>query len=173
MRDQERESLLTFPCSFEVKAMGLDQDGFVELVETIVKRHLDPDVGINSRLNSSRNRKYLSVSVEFMADSRKQLDAIYMDLTSEHNLGSGFESAILLVFNLAVSIGMLADVPSHLVGPILLWIVVYVTILLYWCVQSVKAGCFQWIPGISWSAATLSSTWRNTACLPRPIEPSR
>ena len=83
MNPGESDSLLSFPCAFTVKAMGHNEKDFIKLVEGIVRRHLDPEAPFESRLNPSRKQNYISVSVEFTAHSREQLDAIYMDLTSE------------------------------------------------------------------------------------------
>ena len=83
MTPNEKETLLEFPCEFTVKAMGLDSEDFQDLAEAIVSRHLEEGAALSSHTNNSRNRKYLSVSVTFTAHSKQQLDAIYMDLTSE------------------------------------------------------------------------------------------
>lgn len=77
------QSLLEFPCEFTVKAMGRNQPEFEQLVESIVRRHLEESATVSSRLNPSRNENYVSVSVSFTAQSKAQLDSIYMDLTSE------------------------------------------------------------------------------------------
>jgi putative lipoic acid-binding regulatory protein len=77
------ESLLEYPCSFPVKALGLADDGFEILVATIVRRHA-PDLGEGAvRSRPSRGGKYLAVTVRIRATSREQLDAIYQDLHAE------------------------------------------------------------------------------------------
>ena len=75
------ESLLEFPCDFTVKAMGLHSDDFDALVVGIVRQHV-PDLSegaVSSRFSSGG--KYLSVSVNFIAESREQMDAIYQELS--------------------------------------------------------------------------------------------
>jgi hypothetical protein len=77
------ESLLEFPCSFPVKALGHADDGFEILIATIVRRHA-PDLGEGAvRSRPSRGGKYLAVTVRIRATSREQLDAIYQDLHAE------------------------------------------------------------------------------------------
>ena len=81
--DLNSETLLEFPCEFSVKAMGLNEPGFHEIVVQIVRRHC-PDLTEGcSRIRPSKNGKWLAVTVTFEATSKMQLDSIYMDLT-EH-----------------------------------------------------------------------------------------
>lgn len=81
MRDDE--SLMTFPCDFQLKAMGRNEDAFDGIVERIVRRHLQPAEHVEVRARPSREDNYRSVTVRFTATSREQLDAIYQDLTDE------------------------------------------------------------------------------------------
>ncbi len=73
---------LEFPCDFPIKAMGVDDGHFHEIVLEIVGRHCDSlDTG-RVRKRPSRNGRYISVTVFIEAQSRAQLDAIYDDLTA-------------------------------------------------------------------------------------------
>lgn len=79
----DKETLLEFPCEFSVKAMGLNEPGFHELVVQIVRNHCS-DLGEGcSKTRPSSSGKWLSVTVTLQATSKAQLDAIYMELT-EH-----------------------------------------------------------------------------------------
>jgi len=81
----EEETLLEFPCEFSIKAMGLATPEFDALVAEIVRQHA-PDMGEGAvRTRPSSGGKYLSVTVTITATSKKQLDAIYQDLT-DHKL---------------------------------------------------------------------------------------
>ena len=76
-----KESALTFPCSFPIKAMGVAADDFDALVVTLIRRH-SPDLlegAVQTRL--SRQGKYMSVTVTVEARSQLQLDDIYRELT--------------------------------------------------------------------------------------------
>jgi putative lipoic acid-binding regulatory protein len=71
-----------FPCDYRIKAMGIDDGSFHEIVIEIIRRH-----NVIIREGSLRNRpsrrgKYVSVSLMIEATSREQLDAIYDDLTA-------------------------------------------------------------------------------------------
>ena len=82
---KEGETLLEFPCEFPVKAMGLACDELEIAVLEIINRHVE-DLGVDAmRLKSSKNGKYLSITVTVTARSKQQLDSIYMELTAcEH-----------------------------------------------------------------------------------------
>ena len=72
----------SFPCDYEIKAMGLDDGRFHELVIGIVRRHCDTVYEDSLRTRASRGGKYVSISIVIEAHSRAQLDAIYDDLTA-------------------------------------------------------------------------------------------
>lgn len=75
------DTLLEFPCRFPVKAFGEDNDEFETLVYELVKAHA-PDVEpADLSRNLSRGGRYRAVTVEIIARSKDQLDAIYADLT--------------------------------------------------------------------------------------------
>jgi putative lipoic acid-binding regulatory protein len=76
------ETLLEFPTDFPIKIMGEASDEFRSLAIGIVTRHfgaLDP-----SRIEErpSSGGKYLGLTITVHAESRAQLDAVYMELTS-------------------------------------------------------------------------------------------
>ena len=80
------ETLLEFPCEFSVKAMGINEPGFHELVVQIIRNHC-PDLGEGcSYTRPSKNGKWISVTVTLQASSKAQLDAIYMDLTTHEKV---------------------------------------------------------------------------------------
>ena len=74
------ETLLEFPCPFAIKAMGKNDLEFDLLVIEIVRRHVPEDEkAVTSR--PSKDGNYLAVTVLIEATSKRQLDAIYQDLT--------------------------------------------------------------------------------------------
>jgi putative lipoic acid-binding regulatory protein len=80
-QDPGSESLLTFPCVFPMKVMGRREDGFAQMVSETVLRHA-PDFNPDTiEMRSSRNARYLSLTVVINAKSREQLDALYMELS--------------------------------------------------------------------------------------------
>ena len=82
----EPESLLEFPCNFPIKVMGRAEPGFDALVVELVRRHA-PSLGegaVTSR--PSKGGKWVSVTVTLRAESKSQLDAIYLDLTAHEKV---------------------------------------------------------------------------------------
>jgi uncharacterized protein len=80
------ESLLDFPCEFPIKAMGKAEADFDALVVKLIRRHC-PDLlegAVKSR--HSNGGRFVSVTVTIKAQSREQLDNIYMDLTTEKRI---------------------------------------------------------------------------------------
>lgn len=76
------EPHIEYPIQFPLKIIGLDEEDFENFVLEIVRNHV-PDLleeNIISRL--SGQNKYRSVSVEFIAISRAQVDALYAELSS-------------------------------------------------------------------------------------------
>ena len=79
------ETLLKFPCTFPIKAMGAADSAIEAAVTDILSRHA-PDFepsAMTTRLSSGG--KWLAVTARVRADSKAQLDAIYREL-SAHEL---------------------------------------------------------------------------------------
>ena len=85
-KTSEEESLMKFPCSFPIKAMGKSTDDFDLLIVKIVRRH-HPDISEGAvKTRPSREGKYISVTVTIEAQSKEQLDNIYLDLTAHERV---------------------------------------------------------------------------------------
>ena len=81
----EEETLLEFPCQFAIKAFGLSGNELEVAVVEIVTCHVDDLANDAVKMNASKKGKYTSITVTITATSKKQIDAIYMDLTAcEH-----------------------------------------------------------------------------------------
>jgi len=80
------ETLLEFPCDFPIKVMGRAEPGFDALVVELVRRHA-PDLRDNAvSSRPSKGGKWVSVTVTLRAESKSQLDAIYLDLTAHEKV---------------------------------------------------------------------------------------
>ena len=76
------ETLLQFPCTFPIKAMGAADSDIEATVLEILSRHapdLAPDA-VTTRLSSGG--RWLAVTARVRAQSQAQLDAIYRELTA-------------------------------------------------------------------------------------------
>lgn len=83
MSEDTSAELMSFPCDFEVKAMGKASEDFEQLVLAIVRQQV-PELGDKARRTApSKSGTYLSVTVAFEAQSKAQLDAVYQALVDE------------------------------------------------------------------------------------------
>ena len=78
---QQPESLLTFPCVFPIKVMGRRQDDFAQVITDIVLRHAPDFHPETIEMRSSKQARYLSLTVTINAKSREQLYALYSELS--------------------------------------------------------------------------------------------
>lgn len=77
------DSVIEYPLEFPIKVMGLNRPEFRPAMIAVFRKHA-PDFDeatIESR--SSREAKYLSLTISIFATSRAQLDALYGEL-SDH-----------------------------------------------------------------------------------------
>jgi uncharacterized protein len=81
-QDEPEKSALTFPCDFPIKVMGRREDGFAQLVSEIAMRHAPDFDPATMEMRSSKQGRYLSLTVTINARSREQLDALYSELSS-------------------------------------------------------------------------------------------
>ena len=76
------DTLFNFPCDFPIKVMGRHTDDFRSLVVGIVQKHAGAIDAANIEERPSKDGSYLSLTCTFSAQSRAQLDALYLELTS-------------------------------------------------------------------------------------------
>ncbi len=79
------ETLFEFPTEIAVKAMGLNADDFETLIASIVMPLIEPaNVSFNTVL--SKEGKYLSVRVHFIAVDHEHLISVYAALKAEERV---------------------------------------------------------------------------------------
>ena len=76
----EEESFHKFPCEFSIKVIGKKTDDFEIAVLSIIRKHFKNLDENAIKTNPSKNSNYLSLTITITAQSKKQLDAVYMDL---------------------------------------------------------------------------------------------
>ena len=76
------ESAFEFPCEFPIKMMGPDTPRFHAIVRALVENHTGPLDEARIRHASSRNGRFISITMTVTARSRQQLDEIYRDLSA-------------------------------------------------------------------------------------------
>ena len=77
----EGETLLEFPCDFDVKAMGRSGDEFETAVIEIVCKHSGELKQDAVTTKQSSNGKFTSITVMIEATSKEQMDKLYLELT--------------------------------------------------------------------------------------------
>lgn len=75
-------NLLTFPTDFPLKIMGRNTDDFRSLVLGIVRKHMGEIDAAQIEERPSRDGNYLGLTYNVRAESRAQLDNLYLELTS-------------------------------------------------------------------------------------------
>jgi putative lipoic acid-binding regulatory protein len=76
------DSLITYPCDFPIKIMGVTQDTFAQTMVDVVRLH-DPEFDASKmEMRPSSKGTYLSLTVTVRATSRVQLDNLYRALSS-------------------------------------------------------------------------------------------
>jgi putative lipoic acid-binding regulatory protein len=82
MAEEKGKPQLEYPLVFPLRVIGENLDDFEPFVLEIVHRHF-PDLLEENIVHSlSGANKYRSVSVEFLAQSREQVEALCAELTS-------------------------------------------------------------------------------------------
>jgi hypothetical protein len=79
------KQIIRFPCLFPIKVMGLNNEIFTSVVESVFRKHVSPAEYTCAKKLSSGN-KYLSITITFMAQNREQLDTIYQELNREDSV---------------------------------------------------------------------------------------
>jgi uncharacterized protein len=82
----DTDTLFQFPCDFPLKVMGRRSDDFRSLVVGIVQKHVGVVDADKIEERPSKDGNYLSLTCTFSAQSKAQLDALYMELTSCQNV---------------------------------------------------------------------------------------
>jgi len=78
---QNKYNTMQFPCEFPIKAMGLNTETFQSAVRAIIQKHVSTSEVIYSSQPSGGN-KYISITATFTAQSKVQLDALYLELNA-------------------------------------------------------------------------------------------
>jgi putative lipoic acid-binding regulatory protein len=78
---EREESLIDFPCEFPVKVMGAAIPEFHTVIEKVALKHDSKFNKDEITQNISKTGKYVSLTLNIHAKDKKQLDALYQDLT--------------------------------------------------------------------------------------------
>lgn len=74
------KSLIDFPCDFQIKVIGDNNESFFLEIAAITRKHF-PDIAESSfRCQASQQGNYLAISITVYAHDQTTLDALYLDL---------------------------------------------------------------------------------------------
>mgnify|MGYP000175272806 CR=1 FL=1 len=81
-----RGTALKFPCRFPIKVFGNAEEDFLGHAHKLVKKHV-PELALeHCHITKSSKGRFVSVTIDIMADSREQLDAIYAELKADERV---------------------------------------------------------------------------------------
>lgn len=78
----DEDQLMHFPCDLGLKVMGENINNYADTVLSICQKHIDGITENCVHTRPSRNGKYIAVTVQLLARSRRQLDDLYMELNN-------------------------------------------------------------------------------------------
>ena len=78
----QKDSLLTFPCEFPIKVIGVNKDSYITDIITLTKKHFPTVTEAAFRSDVSQKNNYLSLTITLMVQDQTTLDALYQDLTA-------------------------------------------------------------------------------------------
>jgi len=76
------KDLLTFPCEFPIKVMGLASAELKAAVLQTLYKYLPDFKEEQLKYRSSRNGRYLSITANIMASDQETIDKIYIEFNS-------------------------------------------------------------------------------------------
>lgn len=77
---EDKKNAFQFPCSYPLKVVGINTNGFYSAVCAILERYLERGTHIAYASRTSSGGKYMSITATFVARDYEQLTAIYRDL---------------------------------------------------------------------------------------------
>lgn len=85
-RDFTNSDVFVFPCEFLIKIFGIASNEFEAAAITIIRKHVKELREDAIRTRSSKDGKYLALTITITAESREQLDDIYKELSSDSHI---------------------------------------------------------------------------------------
>jgi putative lipoic acid-binding regulatory protein len=79
---ETEEPKISYPIPFPLKIIGLNEPDFEDFAIEIVRRHVPELLEENIVGKLSHGDKYRSISFQFIAESRTQVDALYAELST-------------------------------------------------------------------------------------------
>ena len=76
---EQQAPKIEFPCLYPIRVVGHSAPDYKDFVFRVVKKHA-PDFDGESKMKTSSNGKYMSLTVTIMATGEPQLKALFLEL---------------------------------------------------------------------------------------------
>ncbi len=76
------DEIMQFPCDLPIKVFGRNESDFPDAAFAIVKSHVSTLEPSDVTQQSSREGRFISLTINIRAESRAQVDAVYQDLSA-------------------------------------------------------------------------------------------
>lgn len=80
------DEIMQFPCDLPIKVFGRNEEDFPDAAYAIVKAHVSTLERSHITTQSSRQGRFLSLTINIRAESRAQVDAVYEDLSASSSV---------------------------------------------------------------------------------------
>lgn len=80
------DSLMTFPCDFQIKIIGNNDDTFVKEITDLVRKYYPNTEDKAIRSQPSQQGNFLAISVMLHALDQATLDALYTELSKHPSI---------------------------------------------------------------------------------------
>lgn len=82
----EQQTLMTFPCDFQIKIIGSNTKSFAKDIIKIAREHFPDITEASIQKKTSQNDNYLAISIMLHVKDQITLDALYMELTKHRDI---------------------------------------------------------------------------------------
>ena len=79
-------SLMEFPCDFQIKIVGINNDSFTMEVLRIARKHFPTTDETSIRSQASQQGNYLAITLSLYVQDQVTLDSLYIELTNHPDI---------------------------------------------------------------------------------------
>lgn len=80
------DEIMQFPCDLPIKVFGRSDTDLSKTAFDIVKAHVASLEHADIRSQTSREGRFISLTINIRAESREQVDAVYQDLSANDSI---------------------------------------------------------------------------------------
>ena len=78
---KKNDTLMVFPCDFQMKVIGINNESFANDVASITRKHFPTITDDSIRSQISQQQNYLAITLSLYVQDQQTLDLLYMELT--------------------------------------------------------------------------------------------